>query len=268
MGEVKGVSDGEAIEVVVEDKIATVFFNRPKVFNSFDLEMINDFAEKISSLSVDSEVRGVVISGKGKAFCAGGDVRWAANHPHGASAALHLLAGSLHTAIVEIRRMRKPVIAAINGVAAGAGFSLALACDFRVMEKSAMLRQAYTSNGLCIDGGGTYTLPRLVGLAKAMEIAAFDEPISAEKALEWGLVTKVVDDGKSVEEALNLARTLAEKSLYSFGWVKSLLTESFSTPLEVQLERERKGLSTCAAHPDGKEGIQAFLEKRKPVFNR
>lgn len=256
------------VEVEVEGGVARVFFNKPKVFNSFDLEMISEFATKISSLSIDPGIRGIVISGRGKAFCAGGDVRWAANHPQGASAALHLLARSLHTAIVEIRRMKKPVIAAINGVAAGAGFSLALACDFRVMEKSAVLRQAYTSNGLCIDGGGTYSLPRLVGLARALEIAAFDEPISADKALEWGLVTKVVEDGKSVDEAFNMAKTLADKSLYSFGWVKELLTESFSTPLEVQLEKERKGLATCAAHPDGQEGIQAFLEKRKPIFNK
>ena len=262
------MSGKETVEIFVEDKIAKVFLNKPKAYNSFDLEMIDNFAAKISSLAIDPEIRGIIISGRGKAFCAGGDVRWAANHPQGASAALHLLAGSLHTAIVEIRRMRKPVIAAINGVAAGAGFSLALACDFRVMERSALLRQAYTSNGLCIDGGGTYTLPRLVGLAKALEIAAFDEAISAEKALEWGLVTKVVEDGKSVEEAFNLAKMLSEKSMYSYGWVKALLTESFSTPLEVQLEKERKGLSACAAHPDGKEGIQAFLEKRKPVFNK
>jgi 2-(1,2-epoxy-1,2-dihydrophenyl)acetyl-CoA isomerase len=258
----------ESIELIVEEKIATIYFNRPKVFNSFDLEMINDFATKLSSLSTDQEIRSVVISGRGKAFCAGGDVRWAASHPKGAAAAFHLLAGSLHNAIVEIRRMRKPVIAAINGVAAGAGFSIALSCDFRVIERSAILRQAYTSNGLCIDGGGTFTLPRLVGLAKAIEIAAFDEPISADKALEWGLVTKVVEDGKSVEEAFEMAKRLANTSLYSFGRVKELLTESFNTPLELQLERERKGLSACAAHPDGREGIQAFLEKRKPLFNR
>ncbi len=261
-------AETENVEVKVEDKIAIVFLNKPKAYNAFDLEMISDFAMQISSVAVDPSIRGVVISGRGKAFCAGGDLRWAANYPQGASAALHKLAGTLHTAIVEIRRMKKPVIAAINGIAAGAGFSLALACDFRVMEKSAVLRQAYTSNGLSIDGGGTFTLPRLVGLAKALEIAAFDEPIPADKALEWGLVTKVVEDGKSVEEALNMAKKLADISLNSYGWVKQLLTESFDTPLELQLEKERKGLSTCAAHSDGKEGIQAFLEKRKPVFNK
>jgi 2-(1,2-epoxy-1,2-dihydrophenyl)acetyl-CoA isomerase len=164
--------------------------------------------------------------------------------------------------------MSKPVIAAVNGVAAGGGFSLALACDFRVMAKSAMLRQAYTSSGLCIDGGGTFTLPRLVGLAHALEIVAFDKPISSEQALSWGLVTKVVEDGRAVEEASKMAHELAKISLHSFGWCKALLTDSFNAAFETHIERERLGLSTCAAHPDGQEGLKAFSEKRKPVFNR
>jgi 2-(1,2-epoxy-1,2-dihydrophenyl)acetyl-CoA isomerase len=163
--------------------------------------------------------------------------------------------------------MRKPVVAAINGIAAGAGFSLALACDFRIMEKSAILRQAYTSNGLCIDGGGTFTLPRIVGLARSLEIAAFDNPISSHQASEWGLVTKVVDDGKALEEAVNMLNILAKGSLHSFGWSKKLLTDSFSNSFESHLELEREGLSACADSPDGQEGLNAFVEKRKPSFN-
>jgi 2-(1,2-epoxy-1,2-dihydrophenyl)acetyl-CoA isomerase len=162
--------------------------------------------------------------------------------------------------------MNKPVIAAVNGIAAGGGFSLALACDFRIMDKSAVLRQAYTSNGLSIDGGGTFTLPRLVGLARALEIVAFDRPISSQQALAWGLATKVVEDGHSVKEAVEMACELAGGSLNSFGWSKQLLTDSFDTAFEAQLERERAGLRSCAAHPDGKEGLQAFVEKRKPAF--
>jgi 2-(1,2-epoxy-1,2-dihydrophenyl)acetyl-CoA isomerase len=163
--------------------------------------------------------------------------------------------------------MRKPVIAAINGVAAGGGFSLALACDFRLMAKSAILRQAYTSSGLCIDGGGTFTLPRLVGLARALEIVAFDKPISSEQAMDWGLVTNVVEDGHALEEAMKMAHELAKISLHSFGWCKALLTDSFNTAFETHIERERLGLSTCAAHPDGQEGLRSFTEKRRPVFN-
>jgi 2-(1,2-epoxy-1,2-dihydrophenyl)acetyl-CoA isomerase len=162
--------------------------------------------------------------------------------------------------------MPKPVIAAINGIAAGGGFSLALACDFRVMAESAVLRQAYTSNGLCIDGAGSFILPRLVGMARAMEIMAFDKAISSEQALSWGLVTKVVKDGGTLEEATLMARELTQISLYSFGWSKKLLTDSLNTSFETHIERERRGLSSCAAHPEGQEGLRAFAEKRKPVF--
>jgi len=162
--------------------------------------------------------------------------------------------------------MGKPVVAAINGIAAGGGFSLALACDFRVMAESAVLRQAYTSSGLSIDGGGTFALPRLVGLARALEIAAFDQPISSSKALEWGLVTRVVPDDKVIEESLSMLEGLAKSALHSFAWSKRLLTESFNHTLETQLELERQGISDCARHPNGQEGIKAFVEKRKPVF--
>jgi 2-(1,2-epoxy-1,2-dihydrophenyl)acetyl-CoA isomerase len=121
--------------------------------------------------------------------------------PQGPAGAFHLLAARFHLAVLEIRRMAKPVVAAVNGVAAGGGFSLALACDFRVMAESAVLRQAYTSSGLSIDGGGTFTLPRLVGCARALEIVAFDAPIPAQQAAAWGLATKVVADGAAVDEA-------------------------------------------------------------------
>ena len=158
------------------------------------------------------------------------------------------------------------MLAAVNGVAAGGGFSLALACDFRVMEKSAVLRQAYTSNGLCIDGGGTFTLPRLVGYARALEIAAFDEPISADQALSWGLVTKVVEDGQALVEATAMAQLLARRALNSFAWSKKLITDAFNTSFESQLELERTALEACADHPDGREGLAAFSEKRKPKY--
>jgi len=256
----------EPIAITQDDGIAKLILNRPAVFNAFDHDMVERFARHVVRLAVDENVRGVVISGEGKGFCAGGDIKWASEFPLGPSAAFHKLAASFHQAILEIRRMPKPVIAAINGLAAGGGFSLALACDFRVMARSATLRQAYTSNGLCIDGGGTFMLPRIVGLARALEIAAFDNPISSEKALNWGLVTRVVDDGHSLEEAVNMARELSNGSLNSFGWSKQLLTDSFNTAFESHIERERLGLCSCAGHPDGKEGIQAFVDKRQPVF--
>lgn len=255
------------ITVRQNGNIAEVLLNRPEAYNAFNHDLITEFADNMVALATDTAIRGVVISGEGKAFSGGGDLRWATSYPGGrVSAAFHTLASRFHLAILEIRHMKKPVIAAINGVAAGGGFSLALACDFRVMNRSATLRQAYTSSGLSIDGGGTFSLPRLVGLARALEIAAFDEPISAEQALAWGLVTKVVEDGQALAEAVKMAQRLAATSLSSFAASKQLLNASFDTPLETQLEHEREALAAAAAMPDGIEGLKAFVEKRKPSF--
>lgn len=258
--------NADSIKAAICGEIATVIFNRPKAYNAFDLDTISFFGEHLINLAADDSVRGVVITGEGSTFCAGGDLKWAESRPDGPASAFHNLAARYHQAIIEIRRMKKPVIAAINGIAAGGGFSLALACDFRIMEKSAILRQAYTSSGLCIDGGGTFTLTRLVGLARALEIAAFDMPIDSKTALSLGLVTKVVEDGHSLEEAVKMALLLSKKSLHSFGYAKQLMTDSYNNSFETQLELERSALSACGDHPDGREGLAAFVEKRKPVF--
>ena len=254
------------IDIKKDGAIAVVTLNRPEAYNAFDYELVSQLANQLTTLAGEADVRGVVITGKGKAFCAGGDLKWALGYPARPGAAFHTLAAQFHLAVLEIRRMKKPVVAAVNGVAAGGGFSLALACDFRVMEKSAVLRQAYTSNGLCIDGGGTFTLPRLVGYARALEIAAFDEPISADQALSWGLVTKVVEDGQALVEATAMAQLLARRALNSFAWSKKLITDSYNTSFETQLELERAALEACADHPDGREGLAAFSEKRKPKY--
>lgn len=256
----------EYLDIRRESSVVELAFNRPEAYNSFHLNMIGELADELISLAKDDTVRAVILTGRGKTFCAGGDIRWALDYADKPAASFHALAARLHLAVMELRKMSKPTIAAINGMAAGAGFSLALACDFRVMEKSAKLKQAYTSNGLSIDGGGSFTLPRIVGLARALEIAAFDEVITAEKALELGLVTRVVDDDSSPKEAHAMARRLTKISLHAFGWSKKLFNRSFDNTLETQLELERSGLSNCAAHADGKEGLSAFIEKRKPVF--
>ncbi|MGO9116164.1 MAG: enoyl-CoA hydratase/isomerase family protein [Desulfomonilaceae bacterium] len=256
----------DQIKASICGEIATILFDRPKSYNALDLDTMAIFAEHLVNLAVDETVRGIIISGQGTVFCSGGDLKWVKSWPQGYAAAFHNLAARLHQATLEIRRMRKPVIAAINGVAAGGGFSIALACDFRVMSRSATLRQAYTYYGLSIDGGGTFTLPKLVGLARALEIAAFDKSISAEQALQWGLVTKVVEDGKALEEALKMAEEIAQGPLHSFGHSKRLMTDSFNNSFETHLQFEREALAACAAHAEGEEGISAFVEKRKPIF--
>ncbi len=258
----------ERIKVEISSGLAVITLNRPEAYNAFDLEMIGELAGLLVRMAPDPGLAGIAVTGQGKAFCAGGDLRWLSAYEGEPDAGFHELASRYHQAILEIRRMPKPVVAAINGLAAGGGFSLALACDFRVMEESAVLKQGYTSNGLSIDGGGTYSLPRLVGLARAMEIAAFDRAIPAEQALSWGLVTETVSDGKSLDRVLELLDELRKMPLTSFAASKRLMIDSFDTPLEVVLEKEREALSQCSIHPNGREGVAAFLEKRKPVYNR
>ena len=246
--------------------VLEVTLNRPEAYNALNLDMMQALGETFAATAADPSIKGVLLTGKGKAFCSGGDLKWISQQSEEAGSVLYRLAPQFHLSIVEIRRMEKPVVAAINGIAAGGGFSLALACDFRVMGESATLRQAYTSSGLSIDGGGSFALPRLVGMARAMEIMAFDQPISPAQALEWGLVTKVVPDEEVHSSALGMLDELTKTALHSFAWSKKLMTDSLNNTLETQLELERQGISDCAAHPNGQEGIQAFVEKRKPSF--
>lgn len=250
----------------LHEAIFEITLNRPEAYNALNLDLMVALSDALAGAALDGAVKGVLITGNGKAFCSGGDLKWISQQVEDAGATLHRLAPQFHLAILEIRRMSKPVVAAINGVAAGGGFSLALACDFRVMGESAVLKQGYTSNGLSIDGGGTFALPRLVGVARAMEIAAFDEPISAARAQEWGLITQVAADDSVVSEARLMLERLARSATHSFAWSKRLLNESLQHSLETQLELERLGISACARHPQGREGLQAFVEKRKPVF--
>ncbi len=256
----------EFLEILSHGPIREVVMNRPKNLNALNLGLMTELADAMTDAAAEPSVLGVLLTGHGRAFCAGGDLKWALEFDSDPGTSLHVLAGQLNRLAVQIRTMPKPVVAAVHGAAAGAGFMLALACDFRVMEESAFFQQAYTSNGLCIDGGGTFSLPRLVGLARALEIAAFDERIPAGKALEWGLVTRLVPDGTAREESLKMLQDLVCRSLHSFACVKELLNGSFQRSFEEQAEWERRFLVACARHADGREGLRAFVEKRPPRF--
>ena len=168
--------------------------------------------------------------------------------------------------IRAMRNMPKPVICGLNGVAAGAGCSIALACDYLLASKNGSLIEVFINIGLVLDSGSSFFLPRLVGYARALEIAAFDQPISAARALDWGLVTKVVEDGQALEEAYAMAKRITVGSLNSFAWSKKLINDSFNTSFETQIENERTALEVCADHSDGLEGLAAFTEKRKPNY--
>ena len=256
------------MELIIENKIAFVFFNRPEIYNPLDLQTARDLYSILHKLGNDNNVNAVILSGRGKAFSAGGDIPAALKHPDGAAVAFHEMAINVHPCVMEIKKMRKPVVAAINGVAAGGGFSLSLAADFRVIDEKAVMKLGFTSNALGIDAGATFNLPRLVGQARALEIATFDEPISAQQAFEWGLVSRVAKEGKALEEAINLVNKIFEKSLHTFGWSKQLINSSFESTIETQLEKEHEALVSCVSHPDGMEGLTAFVEKRKPKYNR
>jgi len=257
----------EPVRLEITEGIARLTLNRPEAYNALDMELVDALSERLIELAEDQSVIAVVITGEGKAFCAGGDLRWVSDSDKSNGAALYDLAANFHQSILSIRRMPKPVIAAINGLATGGGFSLALACDFRVIDLSAVLIQVYTSNGFSIDGGGTFTLPRMVGMARAMEIIAFDRPISADQALAWGLVTEVVNEGQALEGAVNLVQEIKKRAPFSFAATKRLINDSFQSSLEAQLKKEQDALALCGDHPNGREGIAAFLEKRKPVYN-
>jgi len=251
------------------DHIAIVKLNRPSSYNAINMELAMELANIMTELSHDPNVYGVITTGEGDAFCAGGDLKWISKQGNNYYSTFYKIVSQFHKAILEIQYMEKPVFAAINGLAAGGGFSLALACDFRIMESHAQLILGYTSRGLSIDGGGTYTLPRIVGIAKALEIIAFDSPISAQDALRLGLITEVVEKRGSVKRSLELIHQINKKvPPTSYGICKRLIYESFDNPLEVQLEKERKAIAWVADQPYGREGIASFLEKREPVYKR
>lgn len=250
-----------------EGAILTLTLNRPNRLNALDFALLDSLLKELRAAARDAAVRAVVLTGAGRAFCAGGDLK-ALEEAKVARVgdAFYSLASTFHLCVQEVRWMEKPVIAAVNGTAAGGGFSLALACDLRVMASSATLHQAYTTAGLVFDGGSSWTLPRLVGLARSLELAMLDEPVSAEKAARMGLVSQVVADEQVVSTAKALAGRAAGRAVGAFARAKRLLNASFEQGLDAQLEAERQAISAAADSPEGREGIGAFLQKREPRF--
>ena len=208
----------------------------------------------------------MVLTGAGKLFCAGGDLGAMAAAGDRASAVVKGMAGDLHMAISRLTRMDAPTIAAVNGTAGGAGFSLMMATDLAIASSGAKFTLAYTRAGLSPDGSSTYFLPRRIGDRRARELMLTNRLLTAAEAFEWGLLTEVVEAEQVVDRALTVARDLAAGPTRAFGAVKALLNESFEHGLEAQMELESRAIAAMARTEDGKEGIQAFLEKRGPVF--
>lgn len=239
--------------------------NRPGTLNGFDPPMAKALHDALRAAAKDPGVGSVVLTGAGKAFCAGGDVaamRAAVDKP----GIFRALTGQFHPAIRTILTMEKPVVAAVNGAAAGGGFSLALACDVRLASDKAKFKPAYLSLGVVPDGGCTWTLPRLVGPAKARSLLLMDEVLDAPGALALGLVDRVVAQDKLLDEAMALGDRLAALPRFAAGKTKRLLLDSWAADSSTQLAAERRLNAQSAGLPDLEEGLRAFEEKRAPRF--
>jgi 2-(1,2-epoxy-1,2-dihydrophenyl)acetyl-CoA isomerase len=249
----------------LKEGVATLTLDRPKA-NGIDLEMGRALMHAAIRCHEDPDVRAVVLTGAGPMFCAGGDLKSFAGFGKELPAALLELTTYLHAATSRLARMRAPLVVAVNGTAAGAGMSLAVAGDLVLAAESASFTMAYTAAGLSPDGSSSWLLPRLIGMRRTQELMLTNRALSAREAAEWGLVTRVVSDAALQAEAAALAGRLAQGPTRAFGIVKSLLAETFQTAYEAQLEHEARGIAAMAGTPDGQEGIRAFLEKRPARF--
>jgi 2-(1,2-epoxy-1,2-dihydrophenyl)acetyl-CoA isomerase len=243
----------------------TVTLNRPDKLNAFVAGMHGLLREAISQAEADASIRAVLLTGAGRGFCAGQDLSERdMNDPN-----LDLGGGldaNYNPFIRRLRALPKPVLCAVNGVAAGAGANLALACDIVLAARSASFLQAFARIALVPDCGGTYWLPRLAGTARAMGMAMLAERVSAEDAERWGLIWKCVDDEELMDEAKKLAQTLAAGPTHAYGMIKKAIYASATNTLDAQLDLERDLQREVGRHQDYREGVAAFLEKRKANF--
>ena len=251
--------------------LAVIRLNRPEARNALSPEMVSELGQAIASATA-RDIRAVLLTGTDGAFCSGADVRnftaeLEGSGPEGLSEHLRRLADSLHSQVVmPIRKLDKPVIAAVNGVAAGAGFSLALACDMRVASSDARFLLAYANIGCTADGGSTYMLPRIVGQGRAMEIYLARQPIGAHYALEMGLVSQVFDASYFERHAMETADRLAQGPTRAYGRVKALFDGSWDADLATQLDAETDAIADMGLTGDFHEGIRAFSQKRQAWF--
>ncbi|MGQ0655748.1 MAG: 2-(1,2-epoxy-1,2-dihydrophenyl)acetyl-CoA isomerase PaaG [Betaproteobacteria bacterium] len=250
-----------------EAGVLTITLNRPDRLNAFNPEMHKLLRAALERAAERREVRAVLITGAGRGFCAGQDLSERNVSPGAAPIDLSVTIGSFYNPLVRrLRELPKPVICAVNGVAAGAGANIALACDLVIAARSASFVQAFSKLGLVPDAGGSYFLPRLVGTARAMGLALLAEKLPAEEAERWGLIWKVFDDDRLMDEARAIARNLAEGPTKGYGLLKKALYASAANTLDAQLDLERDLQREAGFSEDYREGVAAFMQKRKPSF--
>ncbi len=258
------------LRIEIDDDLATLTLARPDAFNAMSPELIGELTVATAWLADQGRFRALIVTGAGKAFCAGGDVNWfrkgIEDPDHDISADVRRGAEALHSAIIDLRRIEQPVIAAVNGPAAGAGFSLALACDIRIAADGAFFAPAYGRIGASPDGGMTYFLPRVVGPAKALELLLDDPNMPAADALELGLVSEVVPADQLMHRARERAGELAALAPHYVKMAKRLVAVSLENDIAKHLQLERHGIADGLGTEDARLGVTAFFSGEKPEF--
>lgn len=255
---------GSTVLKEINGQVVILTLNRPEKFNSFNREMSLQLQDELKKAANNSEIRAILITGTGKAFCAGQDLSEAidTNGP-GIDA---IVREHYNPIITLIRNIEKPIVCAVNGVAAGAGANIALCCDIVLAAESALFIQAFSKIGLIPDSGGTFFLPRLIGFQRASALTMLGDKVSAAEAVSMGMIYKSVEDTLLMDTAMQISQTLANLPTNALGLTKKLLNQSLSNDLNTQLECELEEQVSAAKSYDHSEGIKAFLEKRKPVF--
>lgn len=256
---------GSLITTILQEKVLTITLNRPEKYNSFTEPMAKQLQEAFEEAEVTEKVRCVLLTGSGKAFCAGQDLPEVVDKGEDYELGV-TVRGSYNPVIKAIRTIEKPVVCAVNGTAAGAGANIAFACDIVLASEQAVFVQSFSKIGLIPDSGGTFMLPRLVGLQRANMLYMLDEKISPSQAVEIGLIYKTTDHEQLMEEAMSLSNKLASMPTKGFGLYKRAVNKSLNNSLEEQLELEAELQTEAGNSHDYQEGVKAFLEKRKPEF--
>ncbi|HEX4306008.1 MAG TPA: enoyl-CoA hydratase/isomerase family protein [Solirubrobacterales bacterium] len=262
--------DLNTLRLEIDGELATLTLDRPKAFNAMSPEMIGELVVAMAWLADQGEFRALIVTGTGDAFCAGGDVTWfrkgLEDDDVDISAEVRRGADALHQAIIDLRRIEQPVIAAVNGPAAGAGFSLALACDLRIASDKAFFAPAYGRIGASPDGGMTYFLPRVLGPSRALELLLEDPNLKADAALEMGLVTEVVPGEELMDRSRERAAKLAAMAPHYVKMAKRLVAVSLENDIAKHLQLERHGIADSMATEDVRQGVPAFFSGEKPTF--
>ena len=258
--------DYQTLNFDVDSGVATITLNRPEALNAMSPAMAKELHEVALQIDANNSVRAVILTGTGKAFCAGGDLGAFVAAGEQARTLILQMTGDLHLALSRLSRNRAPVIAAVNGTAAGAGFSLSMAADLAIAEEQAVFTMAYTNAGLSPDGSSTYFMPRKIGDRRTRELMLTNRVLTAPEALDWGVVNQVVESGGALAAARVMAAGMAQGPTEAYAQVKRLLDSSFSQSLETQMELEARAIADQVASVDGQEGMLAFVEKRKPQF--